>query len=149
MSAIAMKTTETSGADELRQAHAALLQDLRSLDEAVRPTTGEGLAQLLERLGATRTHISAHFRFEEQNGYMDVVRKREPRLERAIQHLIVEHQQITQTLDALVEQAMAMASPTATFREKARGWIERVRRHEAHENDLIQDAFNLVIGGED
>jgi hypothetical protein len=29
------------------------------------------------------------------------------------------------------------------------GWVDCVRRHEARENQLVQDAFNLDIGAED
>jgi hypothetical protein len=30
-----------------------------------------------------------------------------------------------------------------------REWVERVRRHETRETDLVQDAYNLDIGAED
>src|SRR5262249_7353893 len=88
-----MERAEPSIAESLTRAHAALLEDLRKLAEATRPPTSEELAELRARLGATRAHLAEHFRFEEQNGYMDVVRKREPRLERTIQQLAGEHRQ--------------------------------------------------------
>lgn len=110
---------------------------------------GEGLTEVTARLGAARTHITEHFRFEEQNGYMDRVRKHEPRLERAIQQLGDEHRQLAQSLDALIEQARVATSLDEAFREKVRAWVEGVRQHEVRENDLVQDAFNLDIGAED
>jgi hypothetical protein len=87
--------TKNSFAEALGQAHVALLADLRELEQATRPFSGEGLEELRTRLGAAQAHISEHFRFEEQNGYMDAVRKREPRLERAIQQLAEEHEQLS------------------------------------------------------
>jgi len=35
------------------------------------------------------------------------------------------------------------------LREKVRAWVEKVRKHEASENDLVQDVFNLDVGAED
>jgi hypothetical protein len=144
-----VERTENSVAEALGQAHVALLADLRKLEQAVRPSSGEGLEDLRARLGAAHTHITKHFRFEGQNGYMDAVRKREPRLERTIQLLAEEHGQLRQSLDALTGKARAAVSLSDTLREEVRTWIERARRHEIRENDLIQDAFNLDIGAED
>ena len=144
-----MERTETFVAEALSQAHAALMADLRELEQAVRPSLGESLPELRARLSAVQAHISEHFRFEEQDGYMHTVRKREPRLERAIQQLADEHRQLTQFLDALIGKATASTSLDERFREEIRGWVERVRRHEMRENDLVQGAFNLDISAED
>ena len=144
-----MGRTENSVAEALSQSHVALLADLRGLKQAVRPFSEEGLGELRTRLGAAHAHIAEHFRFEEQNGYMDAVRKREPRLERTIQQLVEEHGQLRRSLDALIGEATAATSLGDTLREEIREWIERVRQHEIRENDLVQDAFNLDIGGED
>jgi hypothetical protein len=94
-------------------------------------------------------HLTEHFRFEEQNGYMDVVREREPRLERTIQQLAEEHGQLTRSLDALIKEAGKATSLGDALREAILSWIECVRQHEARENDLVQDAFDLDIGVED
>ena len=88
-------------------------------------------------------------RGEEQNGYMDAMRKREPRLERTIEQLAAEHGQLKQSLDALVREAGAATSLSGTLQNEIREWVERVRQHEIRENDLVQDAFNLDIGAED
>lgn len=144
-----MARTETRVAEALGRAHTALLEDLRKMDEAVHPTAGEGLAELRARLDATRRHITEHFRFEEQNGYMDAVRKREPRFERSIDQLAEEHRRLAQSLDALIGEAKAATSPTDVLREQAREWVGRVRQHEVRENDLVQNAFNLDMGPED
>jgi hypothetical protein len=140
---------EDSFAKALGQAHRVLLADLRDLEQGVSPSSGEPQEELRARLGRTRAHLTEHFRYEEQNGYMDVVRKREPRLERAIQQLAEEHGQLKESLDALSGQAWAATSMNDKLRQEIRDWIERVRRHEIRENDLVQDAFNLDIGAED
>ena len=138
-----------SVAEALGRAHVALLSDLRGLEQAIHPSSAEGQAALRARLGATSAHLTKHFRSEEQNGYMDVIRTREPRLERTIQQLAEEHGQLRQSLDVLVEEVGAATSLDDALRDHIREWIARVRRHEERENDLVQDAFNLDISAED
>jgi hypothetical protein len=144
-----MKQTRASIAEALTQAHATLLHDLGNLEEAVQPASGEGLAPLRSHLGATRTHLARHFRFEERDAYMEAVRKREPRLERSVQVLAEEHGELLASLDSLVAEATAVSSLDDAFRDKVRRWIGRVRRHEVREGELVQDAFTLDIGAED
>jgi hemerythrin len=144
-----MERTESSVAEALRQAHLALLADLRELELAEPPSSGDGLAELRAQLGEVHAHITEHFRFEEQNGYMDALRKREPRFERAIEQLAEEHRQLRQSLESLIRQSTAAASLDQTLREQIRQWIKRVRQHEVRENDLVQDVFDLDIGTND
>jgi hypothetical protein len=142
-------TTNSSIADALSQAHGTLLADLSALEHAVGPFSGEDLAELRTRLGETTAHITAHFRFEEQNGYMDAVKKREPRLERVIDELAAEHDQLRKSLDALIGEARAATKLGDALRGQVRNWVDSVRKHEMRENEVVQDAFNLDIGTED
>jgi hypothetical protein len=149
-----VEKTENAVGEALRKAHGALLADLRELEQAVRPTSlagqpGKSLAELRARLGATHAHVTEHFRFEEQDGYMEVVRKREPRLERTIEQLADEHRRLRESLDALIAEAKAAKDLGESLREKILAWIERVRQHEIRENKLVQTTFNLDIIGED
>jgi hypothetical protein len=100
-------------------------------------------------LGAAQSHVTEHFRFEKQNGYMDAVRKREPRLERAVQQLAEEHRDLARSLTARREQAETVTNLDDRFREVVRGCLDRIRQHEARENQVAQDAFNLDISTED
>jgi len=144
-----MAKTEVSVAEALSRAHQALRNDLRKLEESVDPASGQDLIALCARLAATRSHITEHFRFEEKNGYMDKVRKREPRLEHTIEQLAAQHRQLAQSLDAIIKRAKDAASLGPALREKIREWIASVRHHEAREDELVQNAFNLDIGAED
>jgi hypothetical protein len=141
--------TQTSTAKALARAHAALLKDLRELEEAAGAPAVEGLTVLRRRLTATQAHLATHFRCEEQDGYMDLLRQREPRLERIIQKLADEHRQLAQLLGTIVERARGAVAVEETLREQVRAWVEQVRRHEAQENDLVQNTFNLDISAED
>jgi hypothetical protein len=109
----------------------------------------EGLADLQTRLRVTRAHLAEHFRLEEQDGYMDAVRKRDPRFERTIQQLAQEHGQLERSLATLIAEAEKARSLDQAPQEGIRKWIEDVRAHEIRETDLVQDAFDLDIGTED
>src|SRR5262245_29806695 len=122
-----MGQNEPPDAEALSRAHGALLEDLRQLEQAVLRVSGEPMAELRARLDATRRHITEHFRVEEQNGYMDAVREREPRLGRTVDQLAEEHRQLAQSLEALIRESRAATSPGAAFREGVQRWVEHVR----------------------
>ncbi len=144
-----MKKLRTSLAEALSRTHAVLRDDLRKLKDAARLPGKQRPADMKALLVETRARVAEHFRFEEQNGYMDAVRKREPRLERTVLHLAEEHRQLAQALDALVQEAETAVGPDSGFDERIRAWVDRLRQHEARENELFQNAFNLDIGAED
>src|SRR5262245_61117919 len=139
---------ETSIAESLSRAHQALRKDLQKLEDSVR-SSNQDIPIVRAIVEATRTHILDHFRFEEHNGYMDKVRKREPRLERLIDQLDGEHRLLTKSLNDLIERAKQAATLDPDLREETREWIATVRRHEAREDKLVQDSFNLDISAED
>ena len=143
-----MKTKKSSLAEALRRAHAALLDDLRKLEQATRPAGGDGAADLRARLRLTRAHLAEHFRFEEQDGYLDPVRQREPRLERTIARLAGEHRWLVHSLKLLIREAGDTITSEG-IGKRIRAWVRSVRRHEAEERDLVQDAFNTDIGTKD
>ena len=131
--------------EALLRTHRALLRDLQALQAEVRG--GEDLSTWLDR---TRGHLAAHFRFEEENGYLASVLQRAPHLERAVQHLGVEHGELLRSLDALrVEGRSAGCACPAALRTKVEEWVRRVRKHERSENVLVQDAFNVDLTAED
>jgi hypothetical protein len=137
-----------SPAEGLRRAHAALLVDLRHLEEIARMVPG-GPTELLARLIATRDHLAAHFRFEEKDGYMDAVRKSEPRLEHVVAQLGVEHGQLMKTMDRLVTRASRAEKPDDKLRGDVLQWLDQIRNHEHRENELVEDAFNTDLGAGD
>jgi hypothetical protein len=144
-----MTRTEPFATEGHRRVHAVLHEDLRRLEEAARPTARHDVALLRARLGITEAHLVEHFRLEEHNGYMDAVRKREPRLERAVEQLAEEHRRLAQTLATLLQEAAAESGVREALYQGVLDWVECVRRHEPRENHLVQDAFNLDIGAED
>jgi hemerythrin-like domain-containing protein len=144
-----MRKPRKSPVETLTRAHDALLKDLQQLEKETGAPSGPNAAKMSTRLDQVRTHITQHFRFEEQDGYMDAVVQRAPHQERTIEQLREEHRQLANSLEALREEALATQSLDDPFREKVRAWVAQVRDHGTRENRLIQEAFNLDIGAED
>jgi len=136
-------------AEALQHAHTRLQADLRKLEDEAAPTSPATLTQLRSHLQLTRVHVADHFQFEEQDGYMDTLRKREPRLERTIAGLAEEHEEMMQSLDALIDSSRKSNCQLKAIRERVREWIEHVRTHERKENELVQDAFDFDVGAAD
>ena len=141
-----MNSLNTLVPTAMSRAEAVLLEHLRILDEA---SHSEGRTALTGRLKALATDLAEHFRLEEQGGYMDVVRKRQPRLEHEVQHLEHEHRALGNRLNELIGEAGGANGSNAPFQEKVRSWIEQMRLHECRENLLVEEAFNLDIAAED
>src|SRR5437762_2280163 len=97
-------------AEALKKAHARLTEDLRQVEVMLRSSAPAAKADLSYELAKVRRCLTEHFRFEEQNGYMDVVWKTQPRFDRTIEHLHDEHRQLTYCLDELIAEAEATGS---------------------------------------
>ncbi len=135
-----MTTLHATYGDALLRAHRALLEDLRDLESA--------RAGLAARLELTRAHLAEHFRFEEENGYLDSVLEEQPNLNHAVQRLHEEHRDLLAALDRLVADVAAEQSPDE-FAARVAEWARKVRRHEQRENILVEDAFNLDLAATD
>jgi chromosome segregation ATPase len=135
--------------DAMRRAHQVLRHDLERLKAEIQPSSQAGVLDLCDRLGAVRDHVANHFRLEEQNGYMDVVAKRQPRLNRAIRQLAEEHAGLLQSLDDIIAEAIRTTAVDDRLRKRITTWLESVHNHEDRENRLIEDAFELDIGTND
>jgi hemerythrin-like domain-containing protein len=144
-----MNKLQASLADALSRAHQELREDLRELEKAVGPTSWEAPAQMVTRLDGLRDHLTEHFRLEEENGYLDSVRQRQPSRGREIDELKEEHRLLALFLDALLREAQEAKNLSDAFGDRVRAWVARVRHHESHENRLVQEAFNQDISAED
>lgn len=144
-----MAYARMSAAEELALAHTALMDDLGNLETAVRPGSSQSTAEIRAELGRTQAHITKHFLSEERGGYMDAVRKREPRFEHVIQELREEHQALASAMESLIQHANAASVPDKPLCEEITKWIASLRHHESRENQLVQEAFGLDINAED
>lgn len=141
-----MSPITVNSEQRLRRAHTELLADLQQL---VTDAGELGLAPLRTSLLKTRQDLMNHFRLEEENGYLDEVRKREPCLEQTLTKLEGEHCKLLQELDDILAQLEYPQPDAEPLQRHVRLWIHNVRGHEIRENDLIQDAFVHDLGAGD
>jgi hemerythrin len=145
----AMNRSEVSPAAALAAAHRALFENLRQLKQAAESFPDEEERELQRYLEGTRRHLEDHFRFEEENGYMQAVLARAPHLERKVEHLRDEHSELRRSLAVLTREAEAARDSPESFRQRLREWVVHVRDHERRENLLVEDAFNCELAAED
>ena len=141
-----MSRITISSEERLRQAHAELLADLQLLSSG---TSGLGLPALRTSLLKARQDLKNHFGLEEENGYLDEVRKREPCLEQTLTKLVGEHSKLLKQLDDILARLEYPQPEINELQRQVRLWIHDVRGHELRENDLIQDAFVHDLGSGD
>jgi hypothetical protein len=141
-----MSQTTIGLEERLRQAHADLLADLQKLGSE---SAEFGLASLRTSLLKARQDLINHFRLEQENGYLDEVRKREPCLEQTLVKLAGEHHKLLHKLDDILAQLEYPQPALEGLQRQVRLWVHDVRGHEIRENDLIQDAFVHDLGAGD
>ena len=139
-----MAVSTPTFSDQMLRAHAALQEDLQAIKEAL-----SSPAEVRRQLFALRTHVLDHFRKEEQGGYMAPVLVLQPQQERVVQRLMEEHHHLAEALDALVQEAAAATVIDDGFRERVWAWAKELRRHEAEENVVVEEAFNRDVGSKD
>src|SRR5262249_55135119 len=137
----AMPLLHATYADPLLRAHRLLLRALRDLRAALAQDSAEP-ADLTGRLEALPNLLSEHFALEEDGGSLPSVVQPQPHLGRAVERLQEEHRSILRDLGAI------LANPIGDLRPKVEDLIEEIRRHERHENTLVQDAFSLDLAAE-
>ncbi len=144
-----MAKSNSSVSKDLQEAHVALDNDLRELENALHATPTDGRAEVVRRLARVRLTLIEHFRFEEHNGYMTGVLKREPNLDQTVRGLLKEHQQFAHSLDDIITEARSRANLEESLLEKIRDWLKRIHHHESRENQLVQDVYARDTAAED
>jgi hypothetical protein len=120
-----------------------MLADLQDLEDQAGPAPTLAPADVSERLSVLRARLADQFRFEEEDGYAHEVVARAPQLGRKVVKLLDDHAALTQSLEALVEQARVAECLNDSLRHQLRTWIHQLRQHESEENIIFEDAFNV------
>jgi hypothetical protein len=143
-----MVTTSDPVADTMRRAQLALEHHVRELEQIVAHPVADKLLEMRMRLKAIQGLVKEHFQREEQEGYMTAVMEHDPRYESEVECRLTEHRELRSELAKLVDDADALATLDADFSEAVQAWMERFRKHEKSEIDLVQEAFAVEVGGE-
>ncbi|MBB5111762.1 hypothetical protein AB0K27_20225 [Micromonospora echinospora] len=122
--------------------------DLRAL---ARATGGPRWRErLLTDLDPVRQVFTEHVRVTEGPGghYADLVRAA-PRLHRGVRLLVAEHAAILAALAALQHAVRLPGAPAAQVRARTVDLLRALDRHRRHGADLLWEAYQADLGGED
>lgn len=149
-------TVNAAFLQEIKEVNQELWQQLAGLRHRCQRPLAPGMCrQLVEQLGQVRDQVALHFALEEAYGYFDDPVEVAPRLCRQADALRSEHKELYSQLSDLVDRAEQML-----YQERLTAlavWVgpvflefdARLRSHEERENDLIFEAYDADIGGED
>src|SRR5438128_1488786 len=127
-----------------------LERELREVFSADRPL-GVSRFAIIDLLSELRDHLATHFALEEAFGYFDDPIDVAPHLGEQAETLRAEHSELFVQVCELAERAVDLLGDSGTlagYRQVARmfrAFHQRLRTHEAQENELIMLAFNRDI----
>ena len=141
--------------DELRRRRAELFASVKSLRQALdspSPPDPDGwIAQVRTALDSLIADFHTHVEITEGPGglYGDVI-VTAPRLSRAVERLVSEHDMISALLQDLVAHAARAQSAQliAELRQRGNVLLDRMARHRQRGADLVYEAYETDIGGE-
>ncbi len=125
-----------------------LLDNLnRALEQAdLRGWPQDAIMNVGEQLSSLEHALAAHFRKEEEGGFLEDARVALPRMSAAVRELLQEHAEMLAEVGGLAAQTKHMHWGTyhswRGFLEHVKTFIKRLQAHEARENVLLAEAFN-------
>jgi hypothetical protein len=95
--------------------------------------------------------VESHFLCEEQGGYLHEAIHAAPHLTDKAEHLHGQHQVLLEEVRSLRDFAVkgmegTMDTWCQAFRSRFDAFVEKLHVHEAHEDDLVQQAFTQELG---
>ncbi|MEU4479364.1 hypothetical protein AB0F68_15050 [Micromonospora sp. NPDC023966] len=130
----------------------ALPGDLRALARALTsvPAEPRWREHLIGRLGPLGHGFAEHVRATEgPAGLYAELLHQAPRLDRGVRLLAGEHAAIAAAIAALQHAARLPAVPAEELREQARHLLRALDRHRQRGADLLWEAYQADLGGED
>lgn len=116
---------------------------------AVRGAFAAGPAAARAALAALRDHLAAHFRQEEQGGFLEESIARMPRLSTAAAAVLGEHPRLLAEIDGLVARLDERDLPAASWGRAACDFEEfctHLLAHERNERVVVQEGYNEDLG---
>ncbi|MBI3949695.1 MAG: hemerythrin domain-containing protein [Acidobacteria bacterium] len=145
-----MEETKRAIADELLREHEVERGIVRQLELLVEEgglvgQESEWGRRMCDELSAFRRHLQRHFALEEEGGFMLEVVARMPQASEQVEKLRQEHGETLKVIDELIHDSSLLAYGTslslAELRNRILEVFSTIRRHEAEENELIQQIF--------
>ena len=108
--------------------------------------------RLPDYVAELQAELNDHFALEEAGGYFAEVCEARPRLVGEIKRLREQHEQFQDQLKEMSRLAAESSNPTTGWRAVERSFNDMARellKHEAAENQLIQEAYSRDLGSND
>jgi hypothetical protein len=143
------------GLDALRRRRAELFESMAALEQALDEPADDRLVEWTEwvnvALVALSADVRAHLAITEGAGGLhgDVI-VTAPRLTRAVERLVAEHDVINDMVGDLAARARAVTTlgQVDEIRALGRDLLARLRKHRQRGADLVFEAYQTDIGGE-
>ncbi len=125
------------------------LKVLRGILAQVKDTSD--LRSLLPLLADLQTHLASHFKTEEADeGFFIGTKMKAPHLSHRLDHCLQEHCEISSTLAELTERLEAcLTGPMVEIHKRKEKLLKLISKHEAEENEILNDSINIDMGGGD
>jgi Hemerythrin HHE cation binding domain len=110
---------------------------------------GQRTSHVLEQLVTLRDFMGHHFAQEEEGGYLEEALSHAPRLAPQAARLQRQHPQLLARIDDVCDLARKRhddASAWPAIHDNAQAAMKELLSHEAGENQLVQQAFNVDVG---
>ncbi|MCH8923438.1 MAG: hemerythrin domain-containing protein [Planctomycetes bacterium] len=142
------KKSSSTDFDQIQEEHRSLLQAVDRLGGLLQqPTPRPAAAAAM--LAELKDHLDVHFAHEEFGGYFSEVREVAPRFAQQIEVLKLQHVEFLETIDAIGRRLDRPAASTTWWTAIAADFdlfFDEFQRHEAEENELLQEALLRDVG---
>ena len=133
----------------IREKHIALIHTIDELKASIQAP--ETSAQTLQRLSETlRDRISDRFTEEQEHALFQHLLQSAPRLQREIEALEGDHEELRLQLEALLRLFDATGEvDRSRFADQFSAFLQHFSDHERREDDLIQEVYDDDLGSSD
>ena len=137
--------------EEVLREHRDLLAIVRRIRQAIGDRRGgkSGLPTMLAELSA---HLSTHFAFESDGGYLNEALENAPRLQGRADALEAQHPKLLTLVMELRQQVNEGTESDAWWEhieQRFADFSKMLIEHESGENQLVQEAFDRDTGSQD
>lgn len=131
--------------------------ELETIDRALRASLNAGeraqwrpeaTLEIVKQLESMSQHLERHFTNEEAGGYMEEALALAPRFSSQAAQLLKQHGQLNQLLVQLAAAALRAKDSPESWPQLTQQVIELLKKleaHEAAENRIMQEAFNVDL----
>ena len=145
------KSTNDDTLKRVQEEHRVLRELLVKVHQALTQHQ-QNIAEVSSLFNSLRNQIEEHFREEEEGGFFEQITDQAPRLEHRADEVRGEHAQLRDSISRLCFDVATGNGSEAWWQqleEQFHAFSKELMRHEGHENELLQEAYQQDIGPSD